>query len=232
MAESDQISGDQARDGPGEGTVLPLAEAAARLGLSRDALRMRIRRGKAEGFKRGGQIFVRLEGTDLENTGTGTASRAAGPQATPGEAPDATRRDRAAGTAWPRLVEQQRQEIARLIQETERLNARLERHLEEAREMRQMLQREQVLRQQELALHRDVQALLRRLVGEPGLAGVLGGTSSGTPEAMAAAVEAPGENQEESQGGNQVVNQDLAEMMKEIGQSLRELEARDPPERG
>ena len=224
MAESDAPSGDDTRDG----TVLPLAEAAARLGLSRDALRMRIRRGKARGFKRGRQLFVWLEDTAAE-----APARAAEPQAVPDRGQSAKGRDRGrdreAGPGWPLLVEQQRQEIARLIQETDRLNARLERHLEEAREMRQMLQREQVLRQQELALHRDVQALLRRLVGQPGLASALGGaaldTPLGTPEAVAAAAES-------TEPGAPGLGQDLAEMVKEIGQSLRELETRDPPERG
>lgn len=43
----------------------PLAVAARFLGVSADALRMRIRRGRAKGFKRGGRLFVVLEAEDL-----------------------------------------------------------------------------------------------------------------------------------------------------------------------
>ena len=41
--------------------ALPLALAAARLGISSDALRMRINRGKITGFKRGGRLFAVLD---------------------------------------------------------------------------------------------------------------------------------------------------------------------------
>ena len=208
MSQSDEPPSD------GASAALPLAEAAARLGLSRDALRMRIRRGTARGFKRGGQVFVWLDQADAPEA----------PAAPPARAADA----RPAKRAWPALVARQRREIARLIRETDRLNARLERHLEEAREMRQMLQREQVLRQQELALHRDVQALLRRLVAQPGLEpGLAGVPALGVPEAPdpdpapAAPLAGPGG-----------ASQDLAEMLKDIGQSLREAAAKEPPERG
>lgn len=39
---------------------VPLAEAARRLGVTTDALRMRFRRGKIEGFRRAGRIFIVL----------------------------------------------------------------------------------------------------------------------------------------------------------------------------
>jgi len=42
--------------------TLPLGEAARRLGLTTDALRMRFRRGKIGGFRRAGRIFVILPG--------------------------------------------------------------------------------------------------------------------------------------------------------------------------
>ena len=43
-----------------ETDAVPLAEAARRLGTTTDALRMRFRRGKIEGFRRAGRIFLRL----------------------------------------------------------------------------------------------------------------------------------------------------------------------------
>lgn len=43
----------------------PLAVAARFLGLSTDALRMRIRRGRAKGFKKGGRLFAVLDPEEL-----------------------------------------------------------------------------------------------------------------------------------------------------------------------
>jgi len=40
--------------------ALPLSEAAQKLGITPDALRMRWRRGKIGGFKRGRRVFIRL----------------------------------------------------------------------------------------------------------------------------------------------------------------------------
>lgn len=43
-----------------DATSMALGEAARRLGVTTDALRMRFRRGKIEGFRRNGRIFVFL----------------------------------------------------------------------------------------------------------------------------------------------------------------------------
>jgi hypothetical protein len=40
--------------------ALPLSEAAQKLGITPDALRMRWRRGKIGGFKRGRRVFIQL----------------------------------------------------------------------------------------------------------------------------------------------------------------------------
>lgn len=207
MADGDISDEDEMR----ASGALPLAEAAARLGVSRDALRMRVRRGKARGVKRGGHLFVWLDDAGARER----HSAAAQPRR-----PNDVRSGSPGGGPWPDLVQHQREEIARLVQETERLNARLDRHLEEAREMREMLQREQVLRQQEQALRRDVQDLLKRVIAQPGLAAALGGPdrpdATGAPPAPVPPE--PG------------ANEDLADMLKEIGQSLRALDARDRPD--
>jgi hypothetical protein len=51
----------------------PLAVAARILGISGDALRMRIHRGRAKGFKKGGRLFAVLEPDDLALVSQGTA---------------------------------------------------------------------------------------------------------------------------------------------------------------
>jgi len=43
-----------------EQTALTLVQAAAQLGIKPAALRMRYKRGKARGFKRGGRLFIEL----------------------------------------------------------------------------------------------------------------------------------------------------------------------------
>lgn len=51
-----------------DATSMALGAAAQRLGVTTDALRMRFRRGKIEGFRRNGRIFVFLPG-DLAGQG-------------------------------------------------------------------------------------------------------------------------------------------------------------------
>ncbi len=217
--------------------ALPLAEAAARLGLSRDALRMRIRRGKARGFKHGGQVFVWLDDAALA-----AAKAKQGPARHPAAA-SAAQRDGAVppaaapnSDAWSALAALQKEEIARLIGETERLNVRLDRHLEEMSEMRQMLQREQVLRQQEQALRRDVQSLLERLVTHPSLGAPLAAATSPESAPLTATEPSPATNMPETPNApgtpeTPAADGSLAEMLKQIGQSLREVEARDAARR-
>lgn len=218
-------------DGEGRGApaagALPLAEAAARLGLSRDALRMRLRRGKARGFKQDGQLFVFLDADAGETAPSGSTPRTgrgrgqpAGTGPSPGD------------QAWPALIEQQRAEVARLVRETERLNARLDQHREEVREMRQMLQREQVLRQQELALRRDIQDLLQRVLAHPGLPPV--SSSAALRDASQAPVveskkEVPEDKADlpKAKPAEAGGDEELAEMLKEIGESLRALDRPD-----
>ncbi len=165
-------------------TALPLAAAAARLGISPDALRLRIRRGKAEGFKRAGRLFVYPneqpnapgratvrtgEQTDPERRqasepGSSQApcrdrnefARAAGedPGAGPGGAPE---------QAVPVIVEFQKVELTRLLRDNTRLNQRLDQLMDEIRHLHEMQQREQVLRQQDQALRQQTQGMIERL---------------------------------------------------------------------
>jgi len=44
-----------------EQVALTLVQAAAQLGITTDALRMRFRRGKVRGFKRGRRLFIELD---------------------------------------------------------------------------------------------------------------------------------------------------------------------------
>ncbi len=206
-------------------SAVPLAKAATLLGLTSDALRMRIRRGKAKGFKRGRQVYVWLPEDSLK-----TPTAAAAPRRARGSPPEPAPAPAPRGHL-PMLVEIQKDEIARLIQETERLNARLDRHLDEARDLRQMLQREQVLRQQEQSLRQDIQRLLDRLIAYPALLGprLAAARPETAPPAVPRPPPTPGPDPGPSPGpgpGPSGENLDLAEMLKEIGQSLRELEAR------
>ena len=91
--------------------ALPLAAAARRIGLNPDALRMRIYRGKAEGFKLDGRLFVYVESDPNERTNDVQP-----------EAPE---------MADPRasLADIQRGEIRWLMRENQRLAAEIERFL-------------------------------------------------------------------------------------------------------
>ncbi len=95
---------------------LTLVQAAAHLGITPNALRMRYRRGKVRGFKRGGRLFIELD----------------------------DRTDRAEQTEQP-SERVNGGDVARafnfVLADNTRLNDRLDR-------LMQMLEREQVLRQQ------------------------------------------------------------------------------------
>ncbi len=166
--------------------ALPLAAAAARLGISSDALRMRINRGKIRGFKRGGRLFVVLE--EAPNPAQRTAH--AGTEQTPpgrfeqarerpasvrsrGEGPSqGESRRRAAAPepgepSLPLVVEFQKVELSRLLRDNARLNQRLDQLMDELRHLREMQQREQVLRQQDQAQRQRTQALIERLTVPP-----------------------------------------------------------------
>ena len=90
---------------PPQRTALPLAEAAERLGLSPNALRMRVARGRAEGVRREGRLYVYVD------TDTDTWSEPSVDTTTP---------------ETDTLLELQRTELNRLLTENRRLNERLD----------------------------------------------------------------------------------------------------------
>ncbi len=176
MNETEQIDSD----------ALPLAAAAARLGISSDALRMRINRGKIRGFKRGGRLFAVLEETPNQAQRTARArteqrppgrferardrpaavrSPGAGPGQ--GESSRPTAAPEPGEPSLPLVVEFQKVELNRLLRDNSRLNQRLDQFMDEMRHLREMQQREQVLRQQDQALRQRTQALVERLTNPP-----------------------------------------------------------------
>lgn len=157
-----------------ERAALPLAHAAAWFGITTDALRMRIRRGRADGFKRDGRVYVYLSGVGDDETVAAQREDAAG-LASAAHTPRVSASDRG-GQRWPanglgrmRPRDYQEQEIERLEADNERLNKRLDRQIEELSEYREMLEREQVLRQQEQRLREQLQQILERLTEQRGL---------------------------------------------------------------
>ncbi len=150
--------------------ALPLAMAAARLGIRPDALRMRINRGKIKGFKRGGRLFAVLEAAPdqaqrIANTKTEQ------PSFDQSEQGDDVR-DRGAALkpgapSMPLVIEFQKVELSRLLRDNTRLNHRLDQMMEELRHLREMQQREQVLRQQDQTLRQRAQTLIERLTATP-----------------------------------------------------------------
>ncbi len=85
------------------GPALPLARAASRMNITPDALRMRLARGRVEGFKRGGRLFVYMN-RKTNNVRDDDA--------------DAGERELAT------IVELQRVELNRLLRENNRLSRR------------------------------------------------------------------------------------------------------------
>jgi len=136
-----------------ERAALPLAEAAVRLGISTEALRLRVERGEAPGFDRDGEVFVYLNEAAAGRRYRGAATDP--PAAAASEAP--------VDGALPVVVEFQKMELTRLLRDNERLNARLDQLMDEIRHLRDMQQREQVLRQQEQSLRRQIQDTLDHL---------------------------------------------------------------------
>jgi len=158
MAESEQ------------NTALPLNEAAARFGITPDALRMRLRRGKVRGFKRDRRLFVYLDdlaniASEQHNGRCGTEDRADR---------DASAGRRGVGRPAQRselavVIEFQKIELNRIVRENERLNRRVEELLEELRHLREIQQREQILRQQDQTLRAQGQNILEQLIARLGL---------------------------------------------------------------
>ncbi len=146
-----------------ERLALPLMEAAVRLGISAEALRLRLERGEVLGFERDGTSFVYVNDPAAERRFGGAAD-----DLPPGLSTGQVDRIPSDGTL-PVVVEFQKMELTRLLRENERLNTRLDQLFEETRRLRDMQQREQVLRQQEQTLRRQIQETLDRLTSRPAL---------------------------------------------------------------
>ncbi len=121
--------------------ALPLKRAAEVLGLSADALRMRFRRGKVQGFRRGRSVFIYV---NEQTSGFGENVVRNRSEPTPGGD---------AGLAP--IVELQRVELTRLLRDNRRLNERLDRALKHQ-------EQEQVLR---LHMQRTLDSLVRSALG-------------------------------------------------------------------
>lgn len=123
-------------------TALRLADAAARIGITPEALRMRFRRGKADGFRREGRIFIYLADTEQPTEQRTEQTEHAG------ELSEQT---------LDAIIELQRVELNRLLRENNRLNDRVD-------DLVQIQQREQVLRQQ---LQNSVERLTDQVAALP-----------------------------------------------------------------
>lgn len=114
---------------------LPLADAAARLGLSPDAVRLRVQRGKTlRGSQRDGRWFVWLDDADLDGARRDGDASPAAPDASPTE-PDASVRLAVAEARCAALTA----ERDRLVTELERMHARLAAEQERVREAHLLL---------------------------------------------------------------------------------------------
>jgi hypothetical protein len=114
---------------------LTIVEAAVRLGISPDAVRMRFKRQKLRGYKRGGRIFIVL------NSGLNKTEQE------PEQIEHLTEQPVQSGDdGWAKLAEH-------LQAENERLNRRLDDVLDQ-------LKREQVLRQEDQAERREMRLQL------------------------------------------------------------------------
>jgi hypothetical protein len=139
--------------------ALPLAQAAARFGITTDALRMRFRRGRIEGYRRGRRLFIYVEEPGETRHGelpeadspSSRARRSEQGAATdpPGRSQHTVRAGRADSRETPAenantlnaVVELQRAELDRLLRDNGWLHQRLD-------ELMTFQEREQVLRQQ------------------------------------------------------------------------------------
>jgi len=139
-----------------------------RLGITPEALRLRLEQGRAHGFRRDGEVFVYLNDSAAERRFGGIATDP------PGGAANAPVGD----ASLPIVVEFQKLELTRLLKDNERLNARLDQLMDEIRHLRDMQQREQVLRQQEQALRQQIQDTLDRLTGRLALPSPVKGPES------------------------------------------------------
>lgn len=124
-----------------EQTALTIVQAAERLKVNPATVRMRYKRGKLDGFKEGGRIYVYLnkQGKHTEQKGEHSPEQS-------------EQQGEQASTFNEFTIELQRTELNRVLKENERLNGRLERMEERVDGLlashAQERDREQVLRQQ------------------------------------------------------------------------------------
>ncbi|MGE0650974.1 MAG: hypothetical protein AB7P12_04395 [Alphaproteobacteria bacterium] len=101
---------------------LTIQQAAVRLGLSSDAVRMRFKRGRIKGYKKDGRIWIVLDKSSDK-------SEPAPGQETPQD------------DGWTLAARLQTEQLERLKQDNERLNARVD-------QLMAVVEREQILRRQ------------------------------------------------------------------------------------
>jgi hypothetical protein len=105
-----------------EQNTLTITQAAARLGISSDAVRMRFKRGRVRGYKRNGRIWVVLDNSsDMTEQTSGKAS--------------------GQDDGWTLAARLQTEQLERLQRDNERLNARID-------QLMAVVEREQILRRQ------------------------------------------------------------------------------------
>ncbi len=116
-------------------TALPLSEAASRLGITPDAVRMRFRRGKIKGFRENKRIYIQFEQASEQRAEQ--SERYSEQQAEQSE----QGLDALSEQTLEVIVELQRTELTRILGDNERLNRRVD-------EMMDLQRRQQVLQQQ------------------------------------------------------------------------------------
>jgi excisionase family DNA binding protein len=118
--------------------TLTIQQAAVRLGISSDAVRMRFKRGRIRGYKKGGRICIVLDNSsDMIERSSG--------QSVPQD------------DGWTLAARLQTEQLERLKQDNERLNARID-------QLMAVVEREQILR-------RQTQVQLARLLERMGAPG-------------------------------------------------------------
>jgi excisionase family DNA binding protein len=134
-----------------EQTDLTIQQAAVRLGVSSDAVRMRFKRGRIKGYKKGGRIWIVLDNSsDITE------------HSLDHEAPQ--------DDGWTLAARLQTEQLERLKQDNERLNARID-------QLMAIVEREQILR-------RQTQVQLARLLERMGAPGTETGADGNDPAGL------------------------------------------------